>query len=206
MLQLQTIPRQELRRFVRIYAQRETDRTDSVLIEPCPARLEQMLEFQFGNTISCLEASGYRRILTAVTIIGAVAQPCAISLPGGAISFGIFFHPTGLSRLFKIPMGGISLEAFDAHVVVGDLLDSLHNQLAECHSFAQRVSLVENFLPQRAARVCQPTPIQYAAAHVLRSMARLASTTSRANVGWDCGNSNENSGRVRVCRRSCTRE
>lgn len=37
----------ELKAFVRVYAQRELGPHDEDLIESIPARLEQMLEFQF---------------------------------------------------------------------------------------------------------------------------------------------------------------
>ena len=150
---------------MRVYAQRETKRADSVIIEPCPARLEQILEFQFGEPISCIQA-GNRRAVYPGMIVGALAQPCSISLPGGTISFGIFFHPTVLSRLFSIPMKEISVEAYDGRDIARHLLSSLHNQLAEGRSFTERVLVVEAFLLQRAARVSPPIPIEDVAAHV----------------------------------------
>lgn len=150
---------------MRVYAQRETGGADSVIIEPCPARLEQILEFQFGEPISCIQAGNHRAMHPGM-IIGALAQPCSISLPGGTISFGIFFHPTGLSRLLGIPMKEISLEAYDVQDVASQLLGSLHNQLGECRSFAERVLVVEAFLLQRAVLVSPPTPIEEVAAHV----------------------------------------
>jgi AraC-like DNA-binding protein len=150
---------------VRVYAQRETDRTDSVVIEPCPARLEQMLEFQFGEPISCIQGGNHRAMYPGM-IIGAVAQPCSISLPGGTISFGIFFHPIGLSRLLGIPMKEISLEAYDARDVAGHWLGSLQNQLAECRSFAERVLVAESLLLECAVRAAPPTTMQVLAAHV----------------------------------------
>ena len=109
---------------------------------------------------------GNRREVFPGMIIGALALPCSITLPGGTISFGIFFHPTGLSRLFGIPMREISLEAYDVRDIASHLLSSLHNQLAEGRSFAERVLVVEAFLLQRAARVPPPTPIEDVLAHV----------------------------------------
>ena len=53
-------PRRELQTFVRVYAQREMDPADSFVIEPCPARLEQVLQFEFGEMIFCLRAGKYR--------------------------------------------------------------------------------------------------------------------------------------------------
>src|SRR3954454_15100882 len=125
MLELQIRrPRRELQSFVRVYCQRDIDPTDAETIEPCPARLEQTLEFEFGETIWCLSADGGRRVLAPVTIVGAIAQPCAISLPGGARSFGVFFQPAGFSRLFRIPIAELSLDAYDARDILGHSLES----------------------------------------------------------------------------------
>jgi AraC-like DNA-binding protein len=157
-------PRRELRDFVRVYAQREFDRAVSTVIEPCPARLEQVLDFEFGEMISCLQAGQWRPAFRSI-VIGASAQPCSICLPGGATSFAVYFYPTGFSRLFKIPATEISLRFFDARDVAGRLLGSLHNQLAERRSFTERVLLMEDFLLRLATRVSPPAPIEAVTVH-----------------------------------------
>lgn len=167
-----------------VYAQREIDRADPVIIEPCPARLDQVLEFQFGSAILCMQAG--KRVATASSMmVGAVAQSCLVSLPSGTISFGIFFHPTGLSRVFGIPMAEISLQAYDARDVGGNLLDSLHNQLAERPSFAARVLFMEDFLLRRATRVSPPTPIEDVAAFVFaaKGSARIMDIARNYGLG-----------------------
>jgi AraC-like DNA-binding protein len=161
-------PRLELQTFVRVYAQREMDPTPSVVIEPCPARLEQVLEFEFGEMIWCVQAGKVRESFPAV-VIGASTKPASIHLPGGATSFAVYFYPTGFSRLFNIPAKEISLDFYDARDVAGPLLGSLHSQLAERRSFAERVLLMEEFLVSRAARVTQPTPIEEVTVHAFEA-------------------------------------
>ena len=161
-------PRRELRTFVRVYAQREMDRADPVVIEQCPARLEQVLEFEFGEMIWCVQAGKCRASFPAA-VIGASTQPVSIHLPGGATSFAVYFYPTGFSRLFNIPAKEISLNFYDARNVAGRLLGSLHNQLEERRSFAERVLLMEEFLLRCAGRVAQPTPIEEVTIHAFEA-------------------------------------
>jgi AraC-like DNA-binding protein len=165
-------PRRELQTFVRVYAQREMDPADSLVIEPCPARLEQVLQFDFGEMVSCLRAGKYRASFPSV-VIGASAQPSSIHLPGGTTSFAVYFHPTGFSRLFDIPATEISHEFYNARDVVGCLLGSLYDQLAERRSFTERVLLMEDFLVRRAALVTPLTPIEEVAVYAFAAQGSI---------------------------------
>jgi AraC-like DNA-binding protein len=162
-----------LQTFVRAYAQREIGRNDSTEIERCPARLEQVLEFEFGETISCVKA-GECRASFPCAVIGASAQPCSIYLPGGTTSFAIYFYPTGFSRLFNIPVTELSHDFYDARDVAGHLLESLHDQLAEGRSFAERVLLTDEFLLRRAARVTLPAPIEEVTVHAFAAQGSVS--------------------------------
>jgi len=165
--ELQTRPAcRELQAFVRVYAQREISRTGTVVVCPAPPRLEQTLEFQFGEKICFAHTGGARQDSSAIMVVGAITEWGAISLPAGAISFGVFFQPGGFSRIFGIPMAELSRHAYDATAVVGRMVDSLGDQLAASGSFAERVVIVEEFLLKRAARLSRSTPIEDATARV----------------------------------------
>ena len=158
-------PRQELQAFVRAYGQREID-GDSGSVGLVPPRLEQTLEFQFGEPISYLHPTGVRQSSSPIMIAGASTHSGTLSLPGAVVSFGIFFQPTGFSRLFGIPMVETLDHAYEASAVLGNRLRLLQAQLAECSSFAQRVLTVETFLCNRAVRSSQSSPIDEVAAAI----------------------------------------
>ena len=96
-----------LQQFVRVYAQRTVSRFEQpaeILTETIPARLEQTLEFQFGERFDVLLPHTLRRTTPEVVIVGGYLQPAArIELRAGVQSFAVFFRPTGLSRLLLSP-------------------------------------------------------------------------------------------------------
>lgn len=150
------VPRPALREFVRVFAQREVHQFESgadVVFEPVPARLEQTLEFQFGIPFNVIQEVGYIGPTPRQAIVGAyVGGGAEIELRPGVISFAVFFRPTGLSRLFGIPMRELSHCAFDAASVTR-LAIPLRDQLAVCATFENRVRTMEGVLLGMASRV-----------------------------------------------------
>ena len=75
MIALRTaLPKPALREFVRVFAQREVHPFESgalLAFEPIPARLEQMIEFQFGVPYSVHHLAGYELTTPRQAIIGA---------------------------------------------------------------------------------------------------------------------------------------
>jgi AraC-like DNA-binding protein len=144
-----------LQRFVRVYAQRNVgrfERVGEVLVETIPARLEQTLEFQFGELFDVFLPESRRRTTPEVVIVGGYLKHCArIELRAGVQSFGIFFHPTGLSRLLRIPTSELTNRNFDGTLLFAQLRD-LRTRLAESSSFEYRVRLMEGTLLTLAAR------------------------------------------------------
>ncbi len=146
----------DLQPFVRAYAQREVFDLTGPVSEPMPARLEQTLEFQFGEHFEIANAT--RRDYTRpVTLVGSYTEGgFAIALKNKIISFGIFFQPIGLSRLFGIPPVEFSNRAFDALDVLPNRIRLLQNQLADHPSFPARVAVVEQFLRGLVSRGSAP--------------------------------------------------
>jgi AraC-like DNA-binding protein len=185
-MELQTRPaRRELRRFVRVYAQREVSPTGAVIIQSLPARLEQTLEFQFGPQFRFLLPSGEQRVTTAVMVVGAQTQWGVLSVPPGVMSFGVFFQPTGFSRLFGIPMAELARSAHDGNAIITRVLNSLRNEMAESNSFSQRVRIIEEFLLQQASRISPSNPIEVAAARIFaaKGAVRVAEIALQHGLG-----------------------
>jgi AraC-like DNA-binding protein len=138
---------------VRVYAQRDVGAGETHLIEPVPARLEQTLEFQFGNSFEVSFADGRRHRAPESVVVGAYPiGGCTIALKKGVSSFAIFFQPTGFSQVFGVPIVELSSRFYDARAVLGKSISCLHQQLADEVSFQGRVRLAEDFLLKRAAK------------------------------------------------------
>jgi AraC-like DNA-binding protein len=175
-----------LRGLVRVYAQREVGPLDSDLVEPIPARLEQTLEFQFGDFFEVFHRDGHHQSTHGVSIIGAYPlSGCTIALKKGVSSFGIFFQPVGLSRLFGIPMTELSMRAYDGRAVLGKSISSLHIRLAEVSCFEGRVRLAEDFLLKQAAQAQREDPMAKAASEIFaaRGALRIADVAYRHGLG-----------------------
>jgi AraC-like DNA-binding protein len=157
MIALRTaLPGPPLREFVRVFAQREVHPFDSGtghVVEPVPARLEQLLEFQFGNPYTVHHSLGHDLTTPRQAVIGAQVGGCAsIELKPGIISFAVFFQPAGLSRLFSIPVREMSHRNYDAALVCRQI-PALRDRVGECLTFEARVGVMEDFLTGMAARV-----------------------------------------------------
>ena len=133
-------PCQQLRSFVRTYAQRDTDVGDPVVREPVPAQVEQILAFELGEPVDIWHADGRHQLSDTAAVWGAQSRFAAyMGLRPGVQSFGIFFQPTGFSQLFAIPMHELTDRAEDASSVVGNTIRALWNRLGEACNFEERV-------------------------------------------------------------------
>lgn len=151
-----------LRPYVRAYAQRWTDVTDSAIFQVTPALTEQVLEFEFGYPIRVFFSNGTEYVSTRNDLVGAVTRSDSQSyatglfLPPGVQSFAVFFQPAGFSHLFGVPMYETTNRAFDASMVAGPCIRALWNILGENPSFERRVEIVEQFLQARISRTFPP--------------------------------------------------
>jgi len=187
MIALRTaLPKPLLREFVRVFAQREVHPFESgalFVFESIPARLEQLLEFQFGVPYIVHHSLGYDLITHGQAIVGAQVGGCAqIKLSPGVISFGVFFRPAGFSRLFGIPLHEVSHHQYDA-ALISKPIASLRDRVAECVRFEERVRVIEDFLIGMAARAPEKDTMLAIAEHVfslrgvVNSVAELAGKT-----------------------------
>ena len=138
-------PTPTLRPYVRAYAQRRVAAADPILIEPVPAQLEQVMNFELG----ILPGVRHREseIANNVWIGGAQTSfPGHMHLWPGVESFAIFFQPMGWSQLFGVPMYEITNRIYDASSIIGSSMMALWNRLGEAPSFELRVAIVEEFL------------------------------------------------------------
>jgi AraC-like DNA-binding protein len=161
-------PSQTLSPYVRAYAQRKTKIAGAPIIEPVPPRLEQTLEFEFGDSFDVCFTNGDRITSPSITIIGWQSLLRGeIHLLGTTESFAIFFQPAGFSQLFGVPMTKLRNEAIEATSILGYEIRSVWNQMGEASSFSDRVAIIERFLRGLVVQAASADPITAAANCIL---------------------------------------
>jgi AraC-like DNA-binding protein len=141
------IPSAELRPYVRAYAQRNAEIKDTPLISRVPARLEQILEFQFAESFDVCFDNGYCLTAPRIGLIGPQTKfRASVRFVGKIISFGVFFQPAGFSQVFDVPMPLLVNAGVDGVSLLGHRIQTVWDQLSECNSFTERVSIIEPFL------------------------------------------------------------
>lgn len=146
-------PSIDLRKYVRAYAQRKTDIRGAPAIARVPARLEQVLEFQFGDAFDVLFDSGLRITTPQIAVIGPQTHlRASVSFCGRIESFGVFFQPSGFSQIFGVPMRSLTNVGFDGTSILGQRIRSIWNELGETEELQNRVGIIERFLRQIIAR------------------------------------------------------
>ena len=177
-------PSPELRPFVRAYAQRTIDCTDVSVIEPVPAQLEQVLNFELG-VMPGVRHRQYE-IFHRIFIGGAQTSFTGyMDLHPGVESFAIFFQPAGWSQLFSIPMCEITNHVYDASAMMGSLVRELWNRLGAARSFESRVAIVEEFLLKQVAFATTQDKIAAAANYLfhMRGAITIPKLASRDSLG-----------------------
>jgi hypothetical protein len=119
-------PSYHLRRYVRAYAQRDVYGEPDPIVQPVPASLEHILEFEFKRPPEIEFQDGRHIIAYQTALVGPHTVPNArVFLAGAVQSFAIFFEPFGLWQLFRIPNG----ELTDRFYCASDLLGPRIKQL-----------------------------------------------------------------------------
>jgi AraC-like DNA-binding protein len=158
-------PSPRLRPYVRAYAQRKFGPSDLSVVEPVPAQLEQVLNFELGILPGVLHRQ--HEVSSPVWIGGAQTSfPGYMDLRPGVESFAIFFEPAGWSQLFSTPMYVITNRLYDAAALMGPCVWDVWNQFVESSSFEDRVAIAEEFLLSRIRLGIHQHPIEKAAAYL----------------------------------------
>ena len=175
-------PSPALNPFVRTYAERQLESLTSIWT-PVPAYLDQLIDFEFRDPITVLSSDGRLGVHSCIVSGAQTEGRAQVLLVGKIHSFAIFFKPSGLSRLFGIPMNQLPNQAFDGASVLGGWVGRLRERLAELSSFAQRVDFIEKILGWRAAAVRANDGMLDTADRLLAQQGVLSVTKTAAECG-----------------------
>ena len=180
-------PRPELAPYVRAFAQRRLDHAEAVaLVEPVPACLEQLFNFEFGVSPIAELGDASRFTLNRLSIVGASAyRPFSLHLPRGVESVAIFLQPLALWQLFRLPIHSFVNRDYDGFAVLGQEGHQLWHRMAETPHFAERVKLAEAYLLRKALNAQRNTSIMNAAIYMFRARGarRLENIAGHLSVG-----------------------
>ena len=177
-------PRRELKLYVRAFAQRRIDNKDCVgLVEPVPASLEQLFNFEFGVRPIAELGDASRFTISRLNVVGPSAyRPVNMHLSGGVESFAIFFQPLAFWQLFRLPLNSFVNQHYDGDAVLGNEAHQLWNRMAETHRFAERVKVAEAYLLRKAMNAKRNTPTMNAALHMFRARGTVRLVGGRRSV------------------------
>jgi AraC-like DNA-binding protein len=180
------VARPELRPYVRAFAQRRMEHDSADVIELVPARLEQVLNFEFGIRPVAELAGANRSTVHKLSVVGPSAyRPFSLHLRGGVESFAIFFQPLAFWQLFRLPTSSFVNRYYDGCDVLNRETQQLWNRMAEAATFAGRVKIAEEYLLRKVLNSRRDTPIMSAALYMFKAKGavRLEDVAGHLSLG-----------------------
>jgi AraC-like DNA-binding protein len=182
-------PSPALEPYVRYYGHRAAHLADTVVVHPVHARAAPILDFEFGDADAILyvPSNGAPPILSPRSVLIGMhtGRRGELHISRTVDSFAILFQPDGLDLLFALPAQELTDRSFDAESVFGRMITRFQERLADCRSFAERISVANQLLLQRAHSAHALNGVT-AAVHQMLSEAgagRLSAMADRAGLG-----------------------
>ena len=146
-------PAPGLEELVRYYAQRDAHLGDAVVVHPVHTRAAPLLEFIFGERVVFIRSDDQppRTSPRSVVVGMQTHRRGVLHIRGRQDSFVILFQPAGLNHLFAVPAQQFTDHDFDAESVFGPMVVRFQEQLADCRTLEERVSIANRFLFRFAA-------------------------------------------------------
>lgn len=181
-------PAPALEPFLRYYVSRDARLPDSVFVHPVHARAAPLLNFEFGDQDGVLyvRSSGGPGIVSPRSVLVGMQthKTGELRITGTVDSFAVLFQPDGLNLLFALPAEEFTNRSFDAETVLGPTIARLHQQLADCSSFKERISVANRFFLRRVLAPYFRDGVTAAANQILRKAgrARIPVMANRAGL------------------------
>jgi AraC-like DNA-binding protein len=166
---LSATPDHRLTRFVHCFAQRETAAHWPLINQPITSSLEPSLSFDFCDRTVRTYPAGSSDFRPHIYLLGTQTRyvGSGTCLSGHVLSFGIFFRPFALWRLFGIPPAEVTNFDDEGTAVLGSWVPELYQKLGEAQTFYARIILATEALLRFVPGIRPLTSIM-STAHLLR--------------------------------------
>jgi len=145
-------------------------------VRPLPARPVQILEIYLAECYRVKKAEGEFSPSPSAVVVGPMTKPgVELGFLGDIETFTVHFPPTGLSRLFGVPMETMADEAAHVSDVLGASGRDLVDQVRLAQTFTRRVEIAEAWVAALLSRARPANAVDHVA--VL-----LAARSGRADV------------------------
>lgn len=115
-----------------------------------PARLDRFIEFYLGEPVRVGWGDEAPVPVPDVVLVAPHTRPGKrLQMLGEVDTFTIHFEPTGLHRLFGLPLQGLADEAPRAADVLDRAVLGLRDRLARAETFEDRVARAQSWLAER---------------------------------------------------------
>jgi AraC-like DNA-binding protein len=153
-------------------------------VRPLPARPDQFLEFFLGESYRVRPPGGDFFTSPEVALVGPMTVPVAeLAFEGTIETFTIHFEPTGLSRLFGVPMAILADVAPPARDVLGRHVGPLEDAVRRVSRFEQRIAAAEAWIGGFLGEARAQDPVDRAARLLARANGRPAVATLAERAG-----------------------
>jgi AraC-like DNA-binding protein len=167
-------PHPALTSVVRLYSERKGFFSALSVVRPLHARPHQFLEVYLKEPYHVEdEGQGFAATPDCVLVGPCLSPGKRLGFLGELETFTIQFQPTGLSRLFGVPMTDIADQAFDAEAVLGRAVGALEAAVRRERDFEGRIAVTERWLHDRLSAARPLDAVDRVARLLARSGGRI---------------------------------
>jgi len=130
------------------------DKEGEIPFKPYSPKPEQTLTFlpKGGLTVQNLQ-TGEKNIAPGVSVSGQQVSRYNFFLSSEYLMLRIHFQPGALYRLLRVPLSEFADSWFDAEAVISREILDVNERLANCLSYPQMITIVEEYLLSKIKRV-----------------------------------------------------
>jgi AraC-like DNA-binding protein len=167
---LTSLPRRELKEFVRVFAERDVVCGVEGFCQSDIASLEHIISFDFADLSTLHYNSGHSKLVPRIHFVGSQTAASGYAhFTGRHNGFGIFLKPFACWQLFRIPPAVFANENGHGADLLGKDIEVLWHRLAEKQSFKERIEVAEDYLLPLAVNALPSTTIMQTARHISRN-------------------------------------
>ena len=147
--------------------------SETVWIDSPPTAFSAIV-FNLGGRHQVTLDAGRTKETGSAFISGQAIRNVSLQVEGAVDQIGIVFRPTGIHKLFGVPMYELTHSRFDVLDVLGDQFVELEEQLRETPEETNQITLINRFLMDQARRVpIERDGVDYAANLLLEEMGNV---------------------------------